>query len=245
MYVRFTNQAPGQRVVGVRTGARKILGSTRPDLRTSGLAEAERALLAACSDPEGEIPSEASIPQLIAEQVCIRPMAVAAVADGEELSYAQLWARSGALAARLRVAGARRGQLVGLCCERSLDLLTGMLGILRSGAAYVPLDSSLPVEQLTFMRGDAGLQIIVAQPGVTQPDGPYRTILVDPAPVQLGELECAALLEDDSGAAGPDDPACLSFAAAPHGPARTVLSSHRKVLRLLAEKPPIDREPAV
>jgi non-ribosomal peptide synthetase component F len=235
MFVRFTNRVPGQLVGGIHANGTRLVGSTRPDLRASTLPEAERALLAACSDPECEIPLEASIPQLVAEQVCVRPQAVAVVADGEELSYAQLWARSGVLAARLRLARVRRGHLVGLCCERSVDLVVGMLGILRSGAAYVPLDPSCSVERLTFMRNDADLRVIVTRPGVTMPDGVYRTILLDSEPVQLGQIDSPALLEDDPWAAGPDDLACLTYASATPGTARTVMSSHRNVLSLLAE----------
>lgn len=235
MFVRFTNRVPGQLVGGIDADVAGLAGGSRPPRPAGALPDAERALLSACSDPEWEVPLEASIPQLVGEQVCIRPTAVAVVADGEELSYAQLWARSGALAARLRGARVRRGHLVGLCCERSLELIVGMLGILRSGAAYVPLDPNCSVERFTFMREDADLRVIVANPQVSLPDGRYRTILVDPEPVQLGEIDATALLEDDPWAAGPDDLACLSYASAASGHARTVLSSHRNVLSLLAE----------
>jgi non-ribosomal peptide synthetase component F len=204
----------------------------------SSLPEAEWALLTACAGPDWEeFPLEASIPQLIAEQVCINPDAVAVVFDELELTYAQLWSRAGAVAAKLRLTGVRRGHPVGLCCENSIELVIGMLGILRSGGAYVPLDPSYSAERLNLMRQDIGLRVIVAQAGIELPGGPYRpavvrTVIVDCDPAVLTDLETAGLFEDDPWAAGPDDLAYLSYPAGP-GAAPAIMASHRNVLSLL------------
>jgi non-ribosomal peptide synthetase component F len=233
MFIRYADE-PGRPPAGALR-SRAVRQYAEADLTPlAGLPDAEWALLAACASSDWDVPVDASIPQLIAEQVCLAPDAVAVIVDGEELSYAQLWARAGAVAGDLRKAGVRLGHPVGLCCERSTELVIGMLGILRSGAAYVPLDPAYSAERLSFMRNDIGLRVIVAQAGVTLPGGSYRTIAIDPEPVKLGELDSSCLLEDDPWAAGPDDLAYLSYPAGPGGPAPTVMASHRNVLSMLA-----------
>lgn len=232
MFIQFTDRTVGPPAGVIRS--QRIRHLRQDEIaELSSLPEAEWALLAACASPDWELPVDASIPQLIAEQVCINPDAVAVVAEGEELTYAQLWTRAGAVAGRLRLAGVRRGHLVGLFCERATELVVGMLGILRSGAAYVPMDPSYSTERLTFMREDIGLRVIVAQAGITLPAGAYRTVFVDSEPLPLSDdMEAAGLFEDDPWAAGPDDLAYLSYPAGP-GAAPTIMASHRNVLALL------------
>jgi non-ribosomal peptide synthetase component F len=230
MLIRYTDRSVGPPAGVIRSQRIRHL-QQEESAQLSSLPNAEWALLAACVGPDGEFPLDASIPQLIAEQLCYGPDAVAVVADGEELTYAQLWTRAGAVAARLRLAGVRRGHLVGLCCERSTELVVGMLGILRSGAAYVPMDPSYSAERLTFMREDIGLRVIVAEPDIDLPGGTYRTVFVDSEQALLAS-DPDGLFEDDPWAAGPDDLAYLSYPAGP-GAAPTIMASHRKVLSLL------------
>jgi non-ribosomal peptide synthetase component F len=231
MFIQFT-----ERVVGPPTGVIRSqrIRQIRPEEAVgelSSLPEAEWALLDACVGPEDtEFPLDASIPQLIAERLCIDPGAVAVAVAGEELTYAQLWTRAGGIAARLRQAGVRRGHLVGLCCGHSAALVVGMLGILRSGAAYVPMDPGYSPQRLTFMREDLGLRVIVTQPHIVLPVGTYRTVTVDSEPTPLADAD--GLFEDDPWAAGPDDLAYLSYQAGPGG-APTIMASHRNVLSLL------------
>jgi non-ribosomal peptide synthetase component F len=234
MFIRYTDRLARPPAGAIRSQTIRHYGDAETTGPLSSLPDAEWALLAACANADWDITSDASIPQLIAEQVCLAPDEIAVIVDGEEMSYAQLWARAGAVAGGLRVAGVRLGHLVGLCCERSTELVIGMLGILRSGAAYVPLDPAYSAERLTFMRKDIGLRVIVAQVGVSLPDGAYRTIVVDPEPARLGEPDTYGLLEDDPWAAGPDDLAYLSYPAGPGSAAPTVMASHRNVLSLLA-----------
>lgn len=234
MFIRYDDRPmrPAARVI--RSQAIRHYRDTDATAPLSTLPDAEWALLAACANSDWDVPADSSIPQLIAEQVCTNPDAVAVIVDGEEMSYAQLWARAGAVAGGLRVAGVRLGHPVGLCCERSTELVIGMLGILRAGAAYVPLDPAYSAERLTFMRKDIGMRVIVAQAGVPLPDGAYRAIVVDPEPAELSQPDAFGLLEDDPWAAGPDDLAYLSYPAGPGGTAPTVMASHRNVLSLLA-----------
>jgi len=231
MFIRSTDAA-GPPAGVIRSQRIRHIRPGDPVAELSSLPAAEWALLCACAGPDwDDFPVDMSIPQLIAERLCLQPDATAVVADGEELTYAQLWTRAGGIAARLRHAGVRRGHLVGLCCERSPELVVGMLGILRSGAAYVPLDPSYSAERLTFMREDIGLRVIVTQSDLELPAGAYRTVVVDAEPSLLADPD-AGLFEDDPWAAGPDDLAYLSYSSEP-GVLPTVMASHRNVLSLL------------
>ncbi|HTC92174.1 MAG TPA: condensation domain-containing protein, partial [Terriglobales bacterium] len=89
-----------------------------------------------------EYDEQASIPDLVGEQALRRPQAVAVRCGEEALSYQELEQRSNRLARRLRKLGVGREQLVGICVERSVRMVVGLLGIMKAGAAYVPLDPS-------------------------------------------------------------------------------------------------------
>ena len=88
---------------------------------------------------------------------------LAVVHERERVTYRELNRRANQLAHRLRKRGVGRGQLVGICLERSVDMVVSLLGILKTGAAYVPLDPGYPAERLKFMQHDAGLKLVITQ----------------------------------------------------------------------------------
>ncbi|HEX8617625.1 MAG TPA: amino acid adenylation domain-containing protein, partial [Thermoanaerobaculia bacterium] len=94
------------------------------------------------------------------------PEAGALTYDGRTLTYAELDARANQLAHHLRARGVRAETLVGLCVERSADLVIAILGILKAGGAYVPLDPSYPAERLRFTIEDSGLALLVTTSGL-------------------------------------------------------------------------------
>ena len=83
----------------------------------------------------------------------------------ESLSYGELDRRANQLAHHLRALGVGPEVVVGLCVERSPEMLVGLLGILKAGGAYLPLDPSYPHERLAFMLADAGAPVLVTQIG--------------------------------------------------------------------------------
>jgi amino acid adenylation domain-containing protein len=126
-----------------------------PDLPIQSLSlmkEGERQqVLYEWNDSEAEnLPVEILAHQAFERQVQNAPDAVAVVFRGEALSYQELNARSNRLARRLRSRNARREAVVALCVDPSLDMLVGILGILKAGAAYLPLDSGYPMDRLAF-----------------------------------------------------------------------------------------------
>lgn len=102
-------------------------------------------------------------PDLFSEQARRTPEAIAVVWEDKQLTYAQLETRSNQLAHFLRRRQARPETLIGLCVERSPELIIGLLGILKAGAGYVPLDPAYPSDRLEYMMSDAKLALLLTQ----------------------------------------------------------------------------------
>ncbi|HEV8331152.1 MAG TPA: amino acid adenylation domain-containing protein, partial [Steroidobacteraceae bacterium] len=103
------------------------------------------------------------IHELFEEQVEHAPDAIAVEFEGDVLSYAELNRRANQVAWLLRSRGIGPDQLVGICMERSLEMVVGLMGILKSGGAYVPLDADYPAERLEYMLEDAAPRILLTQ----------------------------------------------------------------------------------
>ncbi|MCP4657472.1 MAG: amino acid adenylation domain-containing protein, partial [bacterium] len=127
------------------------------------LSEQERHQLLEWNDTAAAYPDEPCIHELFEEQVKRTPEAIAVVFDEQKLSYAELNARANQLAHTLRARSMDADDLVGLCVERSPEMVVGMLGILKAAAAYVPLDPTYPQERLAFMLEDSGVSVLLTQ----------------------------------------------------------------------------------
>ena len=138
-----------------------------PDQRISELpllTDSERhQLLAEWNDTQAEFPLEKCPHVLFEEQVERTPNSTAVVFDGQQLTYAELNSRANKLAHYLRKRGVGPDAIVGLSCERSLEMVVGVLGILKAGAAYLPLDASYPPDRLSFMLQDAAVKVLLTQ----------------------------------------------------------------------------------
>jgi amino acid adenylation domain-containing protein len=113
----------------------------------------------------GETPDAAvgCVHELFAEQAARTPDAVALVYGDESLTYAELHRRSNALARRLAALGVGPEVRVGICVERGVEMVVGLLGILEAGGAYVPLDPQYPADRLAYMLADAGATLLLTQ----------------------------------------------------------------------------------
>jgi amino acid adenylation domain-containing protein len=103
------------------------------------------------------------VSEWIETQSAATPDAVAVLCEGREVSYGELSRRSNQLAHRLRELGAGRGSLVGVCLERSEEMIIAVLAVLKAGAAYVPLDPQFPADRLGFMAEDSAIPVLVTQ----------------------------------------------------------------------------------
>ena len=104
-----------------------------------------------------------TLPELFDAQVARTPDTMAVVYAGQVLTYRELDARANQLAHHLRGCGVGPEALVGLCVERSVETVVGLLGILKAGGAYLPLDPDYPPERLTYMLQDAGVGLVLTQ----------------------------------------------------------------------------------
>ena len=123
-------------------------------------------LLVEWNDTAAEYPEGRCIHQLFEAQAARTPEAVAVIFEDRQLSYAELNVRANQLAHYLRSKGVGPDVLVGICLERSLELVISLLGILKAGGAYVPLDPGYPQERLAFMIEDAQASLLLTQQGL-------------------------------------------------------------------------------
>ena len=113
---------------------------------------------------ELRFPGDACLDQLFDEQADHTPDAIAVTFEGQQITYRQLRDRADQLADYLRTQGVGRNTLVAICVVRSLEtLVVGLLGILKTGAAYLPLDPTFPSDRLTFMMQDAQPVVLLTQ----------------------------------------------------------------------------------
>ncbi|GHG84268.1 non-ribosomal peptide synthetase [Comamonas sp. JC664] len=131
------------------------------------LTEPERTrLLREWNDTALDLPLSDNLHGLFEAQAARRPEAIAARFETQALTYGELDARANQVANHLRQLGIEPGDRVGLFLERSLELLVGMLGILKAGAAYVPLDPVYPADRLAHILDDSGVSLLLTEPGL-------------------------------------------------------------------------------
>ncbi|HEX6863214.1 MAG TPA: amino acid adenylation domain-containing protein, partial [Thermoanaerobaculia bacterium] len=166
------------------------------------LPESERLRLIDASNP-GHPPSPGlAVHERFAAHAALTPGRTAVVADGEELTYGELEARSNRLARHLRSLGAGPEARVALCLPRTADLLVGLLAVLKAGGAYVPLDPGHPPERLAFLLADSGSTVLLTHAGLADAlPGTHRTVCLD----RDLPLESAGPL------GGKTDPASLAY----------------------------------
>jgi len=108
-----------------------------------------------------DLPTDRTVVDLFEAQAARQPASTAVVFTGQSLSYGELNAQANRLAHHLIALGAGPDTLVGLCVERSIEMIVGLLAILKAGSAYLPLDPEYPQDRLNFMLEDAGLKILL------------------------------------------------------------------------------------
>ena len=139
-----------------------------------------------------DYPKDKCVHELFEAQVEKTPNAIAVVFEEEQLTYKELNRRANQLANHLIGLGVRPEVLVGLCVERSAEMLVGMLAILKAGGAYVPLDPHFPARRLELIAEDAALEVVVTQQSLSSLLDKFegKRILLDALPERARFLAC-------------------------------------------------------
>ena len=176
-------------------------------------------------------PRDVCLHELIASRAPSDPAALAAVSHGRELTYGALREEALRLAAHLRALGARPGERVALCVEDPLASLVGMLGALESGAAYVPIDVSLPPARVAWMLGACSPIAIVTERKLLDSLGDRKApaLCLDALPAEFPAWRSAG----EPAQPGPEDPAYVIFTSGSTGRPKGVVVRHRNVVSQL------------
>ncbi len=205
---------------------------------------ADQQLLAAFNNTRSDFAREQTVNDVIEAGVLLDPRRTALRTGTETVTYGELELRSNQLASWLRARGIGRGALVGLCVERSADMVVTQLAILKSGAAYVPLDPAYPAERLAYMAQDAKLALMVSQSSLSELVSWPReaTVLIDSDAALLAAQPARRLVPDTALDARPDDPAYAIYTSGSSGKPKGVVVPHRAVVNFLTS---MAREPGL
>jgi amino acid adenylation domain-containing protein len=183
--------------------------------------------------------TDRTVVDLIADQARLTPHGVAVSFEGCAVTYAELDKRANRLAGALRSLGVAREALVGVCLERSPDMIVAVLAILKAGAAYVPLDPGFPLERLRYMLKDSGAVAIVtttALAAALAPEEDIRVVALD----RPEDLPAEAMAPLDG--VGPRDRAYVLYTSGSTGQPKGVEIEHRSLTNFVSS---MQREPGI
>ena len=172
-----------------------------------------------------------TFPRLFEAQVARDPVQVAVVSEDAQLTYGELNARANQLARALRNRGVGRESLVGICIDRSLDMAVGILGILKAGAAYLPLDPDYPEERLAWLLNDSNVSLVLTKISLAP------KVAAAKAGVALLDVESADLTENSAGNLDdlpqPNDLAYVIYTSGSTGEPKGVMIEHTNLANYL------------
>ena len=191
----------------------------------------KRQLLVQWNGTRAEYPRDRCIHELFEAQARQTPDDVALLFGTERLTYSELNEYANRVARYLKTAGVQNGELVGLFVSRSLRMVVGVLGILKAGAAYVPLDEKYPAERISFMLRDSNARLLLTEERLFAQLANYegRKIDVDREWDQIAQCSGADLDHSITN----EQPAYVIYTSGSTGEPKGVVVSHRSVVNVL------------
>ncbi|MGW4898058.1 amino acid adenylation domain-containing protein, partial [Kitasatospora sp. NPDC004240] len=192
------------------------------------LSAEERGLLLDAWNATVEVPVEECVHELFAAQAARTPDAVALTSDGLSLTYGELEERANRIAQHLVALGAGPERIVGLSLERGPDLIPALLGILKSGAAYLPLDPANPADRLAYMLADAKAELLVTHSSLGGLEFSGTRVLVDAHAEEIAARPATAPVTG----VRPDNLVYVIYTSGSTGLPKGVSLTHGNVVRL-------------
>ena len=194
----------------------------------------ERKMLLACGVPPTALyERDKCVHEIFAARAQSNPASVALSMEGREMTYSELNRAADSLAGRLQAAGIEAGAVVGLCVERSMEMIVAMLAILKAGAAYLPLDIAYPQSRLAFMLEDAGARFVVTRENLKTalPVAPQQIVCVEDS---ISQKAAAAPLASNR-APQSTNPAYVMYTSGSTGQPKGAIIPHRGIARLVRD----------
>ena len=202
--------------------------------RARAASPGDLARIAQFNRTEAPFPSDATLPELLDAAACAHAGETAVICDHDTslgaptLTYADLYARVNQLAYRLRAEGVGPGHVVALMVERSFAMTIGILGIIKSGAAYLPIAADSPPDRIAYMLGDAGVRVMLVH-GKTAHQAFHAARVIDiDDPTVFREASVNPRVVNS-----PNDLAYVIYTSGSTGRPKGVMISHRSLINRL------------
>lgn len=190
----------------------------------------ESQILGEWNNPQTSYATEKCIHQLFEEQAQRTPDAVALIFEDQTLTYNELNRRANQLAHRLQACGVGPDTLIGICVERSFEMVVGLLGILKAGGAYLPIDPEYPPDRIAYMLSDAQTSFLLTQERLLEhlPESAYILCLDRDWPSLTGESTENPVSHTDAG-----NLAYVIYTSGSTGQPKGSMITHHNITRLL------------
>ncbi|MCP5050740.1 MAG: amino acid adenylation domain-containing protein, partial [bacterium] len=195
------------------------------------LSEEEKRRFLQWNQTHADYPDDKTITDLLEEQLNRTPDNIAVVFEDRQISYRELNTKANRLAHYLKVSGAGVETLIGVFIERSIDMVIAVFGILKAGAAYVPLDTSYPPARLRFIVADTSMPVILGQHDLSERMSfPQARVI---CPDSLWEEDCSQPVAPPVNPNTPDSLAYVIYTSGSTGQPRGIVTPHRGAVNVL------------